>query len=296
MIATKNDIIAIVGPTASGKTALAIQLAKRYDGEIICADSRTIYRGMDIGTAKPTAAEKQGIPHYFLDIIEPDEQYSAQEFKAAAETRILDIVARGKLPIIVGGTGLYVYSLLYDYTFPAGGRTEDRAAMEARELNDLVEELQQKDPELAKEIDLQNKRRVIRAIETAGQLRKKSEQLKPNILLLGLRPDNDTLDTKITQRTLGMFQIGLVDEVRKIVGEHGAFIESLRSPGYAEIIDFLAGRITLEEAKDLISLHTRQLVKRQLTWFKRNSEIKWVETAEAGICLSEEWLARDALL
>jgi tRNA dimethylallyltransferase len=292
MITTENDIIAIVGPTASGKTALAIEIAKRHNGEIICADSRTIYRDMDIGTAKPTLAEQQGIPHYFLDIIEPDQHYSAQEFKAAAETRILDITARGKLPIIVGGTGLYVYALLYDYTFPAGARTDDRAEMETRDLADLVAELQHKDSDLAAEVDLQNKRRVIRAIETAGQPRVKSEQLKPNILLLGLRPNTERLHTNITQRTLGMVQIGLVDEVNKIVAEYGAFIESLRSPGYAEIIDFLAGRISMVEAQDLISLHTRQLVKRQLTWFKRNGEIKWVETAQAGSVLSEDWLGR----
>lgn len=296
MITTKNDIIAIVGPTASGKTALAIDLAQRHNGEIICADSRTIYRGMDIGTAKPSIEEREGIIHHLLDIIEPNKSYSAQEFKVAAEELVEDISSRGKLPIIVGGTGLYVYALLYDYEFPAGGRSEERAAMEIRPLDDLVTELRDKDPELAADTDLQNKRRVIRGLETVGLPRHKAAQLKSNILLMGLRPDMTTLDTNITQRTERMFQIGLVEEVAEISTNYGSEIEVLRSPGYAEIIDFLAGRVALEEAKDLIALHTRQLVKRQLTWFKRNSEIKWVETAEMGISLSEEWLAREALL
>ena len=290
MIDTKNAIIAIVGPTASGKSALAIELAKRHNGEIICADSRTIYRGMDIGTAKPSEDEREGIPHYFLDIVEPNEAYSAQEFKTAAEIIIEDIVGRGKMPIIVGGTGLYVYALLYDYSFPAGARTVDRVAMEARDLADLVDELMQKDPHLAGDIDLANKRRVIRAIETAGIPRHKSERLRPNILLLGLRPEMEVLHTNITQRTLRMLQIGLVDEVRKMVEIYGPFTEALRSPGYAEIIEFLANRVSLEEAGDLISLHTRQLVKRQLTWFKRNDEIRWVEKASDGLDVCSSWL------
>jgi tRNA dimethylallyltransferase len=149
MITTNNSIIAVIGPTASGKTALAIELAKQHNGEILCADSRTIYMGMDIGTAKPSEMERQGIVHHFLDIIAPDHSYSAQQFKLAAEAILEDIIARGKTPIIVGGTGLYVYALLYDYAFPAGGRSEDRAAMELRELDDLVVELQVKDAELA---------------------------------------------------------------------------------------------------------------------------------------------------
>ena len=292
MIITKNDIIAIIGPTASGKTALAIEIAKRHNGEIICADSRTIYRGMNIGTAKPTLIERKGIVHHLLDIIEPNESYSAQKFKRAAEALIEEIAGRGKLPIIVGGTGLYVYALLYDYTFPAGGRTEERAAMEMRSLDELIAELQQKDPDLAAEIDLQNKRRVIRAIETAGLPRHRAEQLKSNILLMGLRPEMAVLDTNITQRTEHMIQIGLVEEVSKIADIFGAEIEVLCSPGYVEIIEFIAGRITFDEAKELICLHTRQLVKRQLTWFKRNSEINWVEDAQAGIELASNWLVR----
>lgn len=293
MITTYNAIIALIGPTASGKTALGIELAKRHNGEILCADSRTIYTGMDIGTAKPNESERDGIVHHFLDLIVPEQSYSAQEFKLAAEVVIEDIIARDKTPIIVGGTGLYVYALLYDYTFPAGGRSQDRAVMESRELSDLVTELQIKDPQLALEIDLQNKRRVIRAIETAGLPRQKAMKLKSNIVLLGLSPEISILDTNITQRTKRMVQIGLVDEVRDLVKKYGSEIEVLRSPGYAEIITFLAGDISLEEAQRLIVLHTRQLVKRQLTWFKRNEEILWVETAQEGLQLAEAWLASD---
>jgi tRNA dimethylallyltransferase len=290
MITTKNPIIAVVGPTASGKTALGIELAKRHNGEIICADSRTIYRGMDIGTAKPNLAEREGITHHFLDIIEPNQVYSAQEFKVAAETVIKDIIGRGKLPILVGGTGLYVYALLYDYQFPAGGRTDERAVLESKPLDELVAILQQKDPDLATEIDLRNTRRVIRAIETAGQARQKSTQLADNILLVGLRPESTTLYTNISQRTQRMFQIGLVSEVGNLVQNHGMECEAFRSPGYAEIVEHLAGVKTLEEAAALIDLHTRQLVKRQLTWFNRNHEIQWVEDPEQALKLARDWL------
>lgn len=290
MIRTKKPIIAVVGPTASGKTALGIELAKRYDGEIICADSRTIYRGMDIGTAKPSEVEREGIRHHFLDIIEPDQTYSAQQFKAAAKVVIDEIVARGKLPIIVGGTGLYVYALLYDYQFPAGGRTELRAELEQKSLDELVAILQEKDLELAVEIDLRNSRRVIRAIETAGQPRQRAEALADNILLLGLRPSMSTLDTNIRQRTKRMFQIGLVSEVTNLVEKYGPGLETLRSPGYAEIVEYLAGDSDAEMAEELVMLHTRQLVKRQLTWFRRNDEIRWVETAEEGMTLAADFL------
>lgn len=295
MIAAKQPIIVVVGPTASGKTALGIELAKRYNGEIICADSRTIYRGMNVGTAKPSLEEREGIAHHFLDIIDPDETYSAQQFKAAAEAIIEDIVSRGKLPIIVGGTGLYVYTLLYDYQFPAGGRTELRAELELKPLDELVAILIKLDPELAAEIDLRNSRRVIRAIETAGQPRQKAGELAPNILLMGLRPNASTLDTNIIQRTKRMFQIGLVSEVTDLVEKYGPKLESLRSPGYAEIVEYLAGESDQAMAEELIVLHTRQLVKRQLTWFRRNDEIRWVETADEGMKLAAEWLGTQPL-
>jgi tRNA dimethylallyltransferase len=281
-----GPIVAIVGPTASGKSSLAMAVARKYDGEIIAADSRTIYRGMDIGTAKPTSADRTEVPHHLLDVIDPNQSYSAAEFKAAAEREVEAIQARGNLPIVVGGTGLYVYGLLYDYQFPAGGANELRDELQRLPLGELVERLQRQDPEAAATIDLQNPRRVVRALETVGHPRHKAMRLKSDMLLVGLRPSEDQLNKQIVQRTHTFQQIGLASEVAELVKKYGPETEAFRSPGYAEIIDYLADLTTLEEAEALINLHTRQLTRRQLTWFKRNPEIQWFETqaeAEAAI-------------
>jgi tRNA dimethylallyltransferase len=291
MLNKNIKLIIIIGPTASGKTQLALELAQQYQGEVICADSRTIYRGMDIGTAKPTAQERALVPHHLLDIAAPNEIFSAQQFKSQATALIGDISSRGRVPFMVGGTGLYAYSVAYDFQFPAGPRTADRAELEQVPLPELVARLEREDPERAAEIDLKNPRRVIRALETMGQPRQKAPALPSNILLLGLRPDMESLNNKIVQRTRTMFQIGLVAEVQKIMAEYGSDLEVLRSPGYAEIIDALAGKSSLVEAELLINLHTRQLVKRQLTWFKRNPDIHWLEDAAAAEPLVRAFLA-----
>lgn len=282
--------VAVVGPTAGGKTALGLELARRYHGEIVCADSRTIYQGMDIGTAKPTANERVAVAHHMLDLIEPNERYSAQRFKTEAEAVIKGIERRHNLPIVVGGTGLYVYSLMYDYTFPAGPRDEEREELEATPLSKLVARLLQAAPTVASTIDLNNPRRVIRALETLGQPRAEAQGLKPNFLIIALAPKKDQLNKQIAQRTNQMFQIGLVDEVERIVAKYGPRLEVLRSPGYAEILDFLAGRISQEEAAEQINLHTRQLVRRQLTWLRRNPDLQWVTTAAEGLAVAETFL------
>jgi len=281
-----GPLIAIVGPTASGKSSLAMAVARKHGGEIIAADSRTIYRGMDIGTAKPTAADQAEIPHHLLDLVDPDQSYSAAEFKSDAEAEVEAIQSRGRLPVVVGGTGLYIYGLIYDYQFPAGAANDLRDELQKLPLGGLVERLQREDPEAAATIDLQNPRRVIRAIETVGHPRQKAMQLNPKTLLVGLRPLEDQLNKQIVQRTYTMQQMGLASEVIKLIEKYGPETPAFHSPGYAEIIDFLAKRTTLEEAEELINLHTRQLVSRQLTWFKRNPEIQWFATqaeAEAAI-------------
>jgi tRNA dimethylallyltransferase len=282
-----STIIAIIGPTASGKSGLALRLAQKYDGEIIAADSRTIYRGMDIGTAKPTLADQAHVAHHQIDLIDPDQSYSAAQFRSAAEAKIKAIVGRGHLPIVVGGTGLYVYGLLYDYHFPAGANNDLRRELEGLPLSELVDRLRREDPETAEQIDLKNPRRVVRAIETVGQTPQSEMRLKSNILLIGLRPPEEQMNKQIAQRTRAMFEAGLIAEVEVLVAKYGPDLEALRSPGYAEIIDFLAGRVDRQQAEELINLHTRQLVRRQLTWFKRNPEIKWFETpAEAEVAVA----------
>ncbi len=280
---TPRKVIAIVGPTASGKTGLALQLAQKVPAEIICADSRTIYRGMDIGTAKPSLEEQGGVPHHLLDILNPDQPYSAAEFKNDANRLMQDIESRSKLPVVVGGTGLYVTALLYDYEFPAGADNTLRKELEQKELTELQDELRQRDPEAYKTVDTKNKRRVIRAIETIGQPRSRNNRLPENCLLLGLNPSMEELEKRIQKRTKQMLGEGLVSEVKSLANKYGKAVEPLQTVGYREVIEYIEGRHTLEETEQLINLHTRQLAKRQLTWFKRNKDIVWFPNAEQAI-------------
>ncbi len=282
MAATHRQL-AIVGPTASGKTGLAIELAKKLNGEIICADSRTIYRGMDIGTAKPSNEEQDGVSHYLLDILNPDQSYSAAEFKHDSLKLIGQIKAKDKLPIVVGGTGLYVAGLLYDYEFLAGANNELRAKLEDKDIVWLQTELKDKDIEAYKSIDLQNKRRVIRAIETAGLLKKRSTKLADDWVLIGLNPPMDELEKRIKARTKQMLDSGLVDEVRQLIEQYGKELEPFQTAGYREVIEYVEGKQTFEELEKLVSLHTRQLAKRQLTWFKRNQDIVWFQDSEQAL-------------
>jgi len=283
MIDPETRLVAIVGPTAAGKTGLGISVAREFGGEVVCADSRTVYRGMDIGTAKPTAAERKLVAHHLLDVADPDEPVTAASFKAMAEAVVTEIIGRNKLPVVVGGSGLYVYGLLYDFQFPAGARTAERIAMERQPLEDLVEQLWREDPDRASEVDIKNRRRVIRALETVGLPRQRSMALGPETRLVGLRPPQEALNNNIIQRVDAMLQMGLVDEVRNLAREYDPELEVLRSPGYAEILGFLDGEYSLEVARERIILHTRQLAKRQLTWFKRNADIVWYETGDEAM-------------
>ncbi len=276
----KIKLLAIVGPTASGKTGLAISLAKKIGGEVICADSRTIYKGMDIGTAKPSSIEQDGIVHHALDLLNPDQAYSAVEFKALAQSLVGDIQSRGKIPIVVGGTGLYVWALLYDYLFPAGADNEQRRELEDKPLDELCKQLSVADPDAFKEVDLANKRRVIRAIETAGRPREKRRVPIEGAQIVGICPSMKMLEQRIQGRTHKMIQDGLIEEVKYLVGQYGDDVEPLRSVGYREVREYLAQEYDDNKMEQLISLHTRQLAKRQLTWFRRSKDIRWYDDAE----------------
>src|SRR5581483_857278 len=201
-----SKLVVILGPTASGKSDLAMKLAKKFAGEIIAADSRTVYRYMDIGTAKPSREEMLSVKHHLVDIIDPDHGLSAAEFKQLALKAIADIASRGKLPILVGGSGLYIDSVIFDYQFPAGARNELRVELETKPIEELVEMLREKDPERAEEIDLKNPRRVIRAIETAGKPRTKSAELRPQTLVIGLTLNKNELQKRIIQRSKKMLE------------------------------------------------------------------------------------------
>jgi tRNA dimethylallyltransferase len=269
-------LLVIVGETASGKTALAIELAKHFDGEIICADSWTVRREVNIGTAKPTAGEQAEVPHHLVDVVGPDEDFTAAVFKDLANQAISDISNRGKLPIMVGGTGLYIDSVLYDYSFLPAGDHGDREALNALDNQQLLQKIDEMgiDPG---SIDKRNKRRLIRLIETNGA-RPTKYQLRPDTLILGLKMDREILKKRINRRVDDMLATGLEEEVRGLVERYGWDCEALKGVGYAQWHGYFEGRQTVQETRQKIVKATLNLAKRQHTWFKRNKSIQWLST------------------
>lgn len=274
MVAQVAPLLVIVGETASGKTALAIELAKQLNGEIICADSWTVYKGFDIGTAKPTVEERNGIVHHLLDVADPAVGFSAVVFQCMAKQAIDDTTRRGRLPIMVGGTGLYIDSVLYDYSFLPASDPALRAELNALSLDSLLKRAD--DMELdTTSIDRGNKRRVIRLIENEGVLPTK-EPLRENTLILGLRRPLDELRERIIARVDDMIAAGLIDEARRLGDQYGWDCEPMKAPAYRAFRDFIAGKITLEIAKERMVQNDLKLAKKQRTWFRRNSSIQWL--------------------
>ena len=280
------DVLCIVGPTAVGKTKMSIELAKQLNGEIISGDSMQIYRGMDIGTAKATMDERQGIPHHLIDEKNPDEPYSVAAFQQTVRAKIEEIKSRGKLPIIVGGTGLYIKSVLYDYEF--AGESESKEIDEAKYGHLSNEELHAKlatvDEAEAKDIHPNNRKRVIRALEiyeTSGV--KKSEMIEKqehkmiyDACLIGLTDDRTVLYDRINKRVDVMYETGLVEEVKALFDQGiPAESQSIRAIGYKELYDYFKGFISLEESKELIKRNSRRYAKRQYTWFNNQMDVTW---------------------
>ena len=289
---TKPFLIVIVGPTASGKTELSIEVAKKFNGEIISGDSMQVYQGMDIGTAKVTTEEMEGIPHYMIDILPPDASFSAYEFKKRAEKYIKDITRRGKVPIIAGGTGLYIQSLLYNYAFEDESISEDKmkqVKLKLKELehlnnNKLHEYLASFDKESAKDIHPNNRKRVLRAIEyylkTKKLLssRKKVQQFTENYdtLLIGIEMSRETLYLRINKRVDIMLGHGLFNEVQHLVEQGFEASQSMQAIGYKELVPVIKGNISMENAVEKLKQHSRQYAKRQLTWFKNKMNVHWL--------------------
>ncbi|HVV66643.1 MAG TPA: tRNA (adenosine(37)-N6)-dimethylallyltransferase MiaA [Candidatus Saccharimonadales bacterium] len=269
-------LVVIIGETASGKSELALALAECFGGEIICADSWTVRRGVDIGTAKPDSEDRARVPHHLLDVVEPCGDFTAAVFKDLANDAIRDIASRGKLPVMAGGTGLYIDSVLYDYGFlPAG----DRAARErfnSMTVTGLLARIKEQGIELG-DVDIRNKRRLIRLIETNGELPQK-KQLRSNTRIIGLKTERERLKDRIERRTDAMIAAGLEDEVRGLAEQYGWGCEALKGVGYAEWHDYFDGSQTLYETRQKIIKATLDLAKRQRTWFKRNKSIHWVDT------------------
>ena len=267
-----------MGPTASGKTAFAVDLAEKIGGEIISADSRLVYKGFDIGTAKPTLDERRGIPHYMIDIAEPEVDYSAGLYVHEAKRIIEDIQSRGKVPIIAGGTGLYINILLMNYDLPkVEPDYELREALKREE--DLPAILAELDPEAAQLIDKNDRKKLIRAIEIVKTTGKPIQRRKNNpeyeIEWIGLNYPRDVLYDRINRRVDLMFEAGLIDETKNLLQKHGRIPNLLYTIGYQEVIQYLDGVLTLGEAVDKLKQNTRRYAKRQLTWFRKNPAINW---------------------
>lgn len=267
-------LVVIVGETASGKSALAMDLAEQFGGEIVCADSWTVYKGFDIGTAKPTLEDQAEIPHHLLDVADPTEGFSAAVFQRLAKKAVADISARGKLPIVVGGTGLYIDSVLYNYSFLPPSDPSLRNLLNALSLERLLARAEAMGLDTTG-IDLRNKRRVIRLIENNG-VRPTKQAMRSNTLVLGVRRPLDELRGRIMARIDAMVAQGFPDEVRRLGEQYGWDCEPMRAPGYRAFADYVQGRVSLEQAKERFRQNDLQLAKKQRTWFKRNPSIQWV--------------------
>ena len=277
MVARSNitPLIVIVGETGGGKSELAIELAEKFKGEIICADSWTVYRDFDIGTAKPTAADRAQMPHHLLDVADPRIGFSAAEYKRLAEKVIKDITSRDKVPFLVGGTGLYIDSVIFNYGFLPPPSLELRTKLNAIGLPELLAKAEKLELPLDT-IDLQNKRRVIRLIENNGQQPTK-QGLRSDTLVLGLKVPPEVLRVKITQRVDKMFNAGLEQEVLQLAERYGWEVEPMKGIGYREFHDYFDGKQNLEKTRERIISATLNLAKRQRTWLKRNNSIQWIE-------------------
>lgn len=268
---TPKPLVVIVGPTASGKSGFGMKVAERFNGEIICADSRTVYKGMDIGTAKPSPKDRRVIRHHLLDIKQPDEPFNAADFKQLANQAIQDISRRGKLPIMVGGSGLYIDAVIFDYRF--GSKAD---AKKRRKLNGLsVEELQKicSDSNISIPVNSQNKRHLIRTIEMNGLLQQKMK-IRKGTIIVGITTERSILRQRITKRAIEMIKAGVVEEIRKL-SRYDPNLEAMKGNIYRIFLQVIQGKKSIQEAKEEFITSDMRLAKRQMTWFKRNPHIYW---------------------
>ena len=287
-----KKIIAGAGPTASGKTALAIEIARKFDGEVVSCDSMQIYKFMDIGTAKPDQSEQEAVPHHMIDILHPTERCSVADFVKSARECIDDVISRGKLPVLAGGTGLYMDSVLENIVFEDFGsdpqfRAEMQKLADTEGADAIHHLLAEKDPVAAEKIHPNNVRRVIRALEVCHLTGKTFTQVnlesrrEPvyDTLILGIDTEREILYERINKRVDKMMEDGLLAEVQNIRDMGiGRDTTAMQAIGYKEILEFLEGAVTLDEAVEKIKMESRRYAKRQMTWFRRNDKIQWVST------------------
>lgn len=286
----KPKVIVICGPTASGKTNLSIELAKKINGEIVSCDSMQIYKDMTIGTAKPTPEEMQGIQHYLIDFVSPDERYSVADYKKDATKAIEDIISKGKVPIIVGGTGLYLEALIYNIEYnEIETDLEYRQSLEKIEKEQGLEKLYQMaeeiDEQAMKKISSNDKKRIFRVLEiynstgkTKTELEIESRKNAPNYnyILFGITMDREKLYDRINRRVDIMLEQGLIEEVENLLKKYKEFPTAMQGLGYKEVVEYLKGYISKEQMVDKIKQGTRRYAKRQLTWFRKYKDLIWI--------------------
>lgn len=290
----KPKVIVICGPTASGKTALSIELAKKINGEIISADSMQIYKDMNIGTAKPDEEEKQGIKHYLMDYISPEQRYSVAQFKNDATKAIEEIISKGKMPIIVGGTGLYIDSLIYGIEYKEIEIDEEyrkklEKIVQEQGLEALYEKANEIDSEAIKKISPNDKKRIMRVLEIYNATGKtKTEQDKESrkngvqydYKVFTINMDREKLYERINKRVDIMIEKGLIQEVENLEKKYNKFPTAMQGLGYKEVVDYIEGKYTKEEMIEKIKMESRRYAKRQLTWFRKNKESIWLDASE----------------
>lgn len=290
----KSKVIIIGGPTASGKTQLSIELAKQINGEIISADSMQIYKDMDIGTAKPSKEERQGIQHYLLDFLSPEERYSVADYKQEAKKAIKEILQKGKMPIIVGGTGLYIDSLFYEITYPTIDtdlvyRKELEKEVKERGLNIFYEKAKKIDKEAMEKISPNDQKRILRVLEIYHQTGKKKSELDKesrkdpeyDYKMFAITMDREILYDRINKRVDNMLENGLIEEVESLRKKYKEFPTAMQGLGYKEVVEYLEKKITKEEMIEKIKQESRRYAKRQLTWFRKNKETIWLNGLNA---------------
>ena len=286
----KPKVIVICGPTASGKTSLSISLAKKINGEIVSCDSMQIYKEMDIGSAKPTVEEMQEIKHYLVDFVSPEKRYSVSEYKEDASKAIEEIINKGKTPIIVGGTGLYLNSLIYNIQYnemevDLNYRRELEKEAEEYGLEVLYNRAKEIDPEAMEKVSANDKKRITRVLEIYNatgrnktELEKKSRKEVPyNYLIFGINMERSILYDRINKRVDIMLEQGLIEEVKNLINKYSNMPTAMQGLGYKEVKEFLDGNISKEEMIEKIKMETRRYAKRQITWFKRIENIIWLD-------------------
>ena len=280
----ENMLLVIVGQTASGKTSLAFKLAEQFNGEIICADSRTVYREANIGTAKPSAAEQSKIRHHLLDVVSIDESFSVADFKHSADKAIDDISSRSKLPILVGGSGLYINAVIYNYQFRDIKDGSAREDFKDASVEELQSELVSRNIALPE--NSRNKRYLIRSIE-AGDQTVINDKIRDDTLIIGLEIADDDLQNRIKMRTEQMFRGGLIDETIRLHQKYGWDNRVMKAPAYTAVREYAEGRHTMQEAIEYCIKLDLKLAKKQRTWFKRNEYIQWVTASKAQAIVQE---------